>query len=352
MRAAAGAGRLALACLALCVASAGPAAAHRTSLAHVSVEGSTEAEVALTLSAHDLAAALGLPVDVAAPAPVALLLAEPQRIAAYLDQRLALRAGDRPCIPGATRIEETRPGEELRVIRAFSCTPDARGLTLSTRLFFDIDEGHRAILEAGGRQSVIDRAFTSARLSASAREAPPGLARLLALGIEHILFGIDHVLFLVVLLLGLPRLWPALAMVTAFTLAHSLTLALAWFGLLALPARLVETAIALSIAWVAVENLLGRGAGRRWLIAGLFGLVHGLGFSAALADLGLAGAGAARVLLGFNLGVEIGQLTIIAAAAPVLWWTSRQRWRRHGVRAASAASLLLALWWAGERALA
>lgn len=352
MRRAGGAGWLALACLALWTVGAGPASAHRTSLAHVAVEGSAEAEVTLTVSAHDLAAALGLPVDVDAPAPVAELLAEPRRIAAYLDQRLGLGAGNRPCIAGAIRIEETRPGEELRVIRAFSCAPDAKGLTLSYRLFFDIDEEHRAILEAGGRQSVLDRAFTSVRLSGSAREAPPGLARLLALGIEHILFGVDHVLFIVVLLLGLPRLWPALAMLTAFTLAHSLTLALAWFGVLALPQRLVETAIALSIAWVAAENLLGRGAERRWMIAGLFGLVHGLGFYAVLADLGLVGAGATRVLLGFNLGVEIGQILILAAAAPVLWWASRRDWRIHGVRAASAAALLLALWWAGERALA
>lgn len=159
-------------------------------------------------------------------------------------------------------------------------------------------------------------------------------------------------LFLIALLLGMPRLAPAVVMVTAFTIAHSITLALAWYGLLALPSRLVETVIALSIAFVAVENLLGRGRERRWIVAGVFGLVHGLGFYSVLAELGFAGAGAATVLLGFNLGVEAGQLVILAAAAPILWWASRQSWRVAGIRLASAACLLVALWWAAERAFA
>ena len=118
------------------------------------------------------------------------------------------------------------------------------------------------------------------------------------------------------------------------------------------PARLVEMAIALSIAYVAAENLVGRGGERRWMIAGLFGLVHGLGFYSVLAELGFERANAALVLVGFNLGVELGQLAILAAAAPLLWWAARHSWRAAGVRLASAACLLVALWWAAERALA
>jgi hypothetical protein len=345
-----GAGFPALAFLFFLALSAPQAWAHKTSLAHLAVEGRERAAVSLSLSAHDLAAALGLAADPSAPVPFAEIEASRKRIEEYLDARLALRLGERPCLPGDMRIEELRKGEELRIHRLFACPPGAGSLAISYRLFFDIDAGHRAIVEAGGRQTVLDRDFTTARLTA---EAPtPGLARLVLLGVEHILFGIDHVLFLIALMLGLPRAGPAVAMVSAFTVAHSATLALAWYGLLALPSRLVETAIALSIAYVAAENLMGRGIERRWLIAGLFGLVHGLGFYGALAGLGLAGADAATVLLGFNLGVELGQLIVLGAAAPLLWWAARRSWRQAGVRLASAACLSVALWWAAERAFA
>jgi hypothetical protein len=344
-----GALRLALASLILWFA-ASPAAAHRTSLAHVTVEGGAATQVILHLSAHDLAVALGLNADPATPVPFSGIEAARARIALYLDERLALRAGEQICTPGGLNIEETRPGEELSIRRTFACPSGSDDLVLTYRLFFEIDGAHRAIVEAGGRQAVIDRDFTTVRL-VDVGVASPSFSRLLALGVEHILLGIDHVLFLVVLMLGLPRIGPAIVMVSAFTLAHSITLALAWYGLIALPPKLVETVIALSIAYVAAENLLGRGIEHRWLVAGLFGLIHGLGFYSVLADLGFEGTGAVTVLLGFNLGVEIGQLMILAAAAPLLWWTSRRSWRTPAIRTASAACLLLALWWAAERVL-
>jgi hypothetical protein len=337
---------LATASLIISMLAATPAAAHRTSLAHVTVEGGAPVQVTVHLSVHDLAVALGLDVDPAIPLPLSELEATSTRIALYFDQRLALRAGDQPCMPGELHVEEARPGEELRINRAFDCPAAAGDLVLSYLLFFEIDKAHRAIVEAGGRQAVIDRAFTTVRLG-GADAASPGFPRLLALGVEHILLGIDHVLFLVALMLGLPRIGPAIVMVSAFTLAHSITLALAWYGVVAVPPRLVEIAIALSIAYVAAENLLGRGIEHRWLVAGLFGLIHGLGFYSVLADLGFEGANAATV----HLGVEIGQLMILAAVAPLLWWTSRQSWRTRAIQTASAACLLLALWWAAERAL-
>ena len=123
------------------------------------------------------------------------------------------------CLASAASVYESelRKGEELRIDRLFACPPGTGSLPISYRLFFDIDAGHRAIVEAGGRQTVLDRDFTTARLAA---EAPtPALARLVLLGVEHILFGIDHVLFLIALMLGLPRAGPAVAMVSAFTIA-------------------------------------------------------------------------------------------------------------------------------------
>ena len=112
--------------------------------------------------------------------------------------------------------------------------------------------------------------------------------------------------------------------VTAFTVAHSITLSLAALGLVDVPSSIVEPLIAASIVWVAVENLVApAGAGRRWLIAGVFGLIHGLGFASALVELDLAARRLVRALVGFNIGVELGQLAFVAVVMPPLVWASR-----------------------------
>ena len=112
--------------------------------------------------------------------------------------------------------------------------------------------------------------------------------------------------------------------VTAFTVAHSITLSLAALGLVHVPARIVEPLIAASIVWVAVENLVAPGGvGRRWLIAAAFGLVHGLGFASALIELDLSRETLVRALIGFNVGVELGQLAFVAVVMPPLAWASR-----------------------------
>jgi hypothetical protein len=143
-------------------------------------------------------------------------------------------------------------------------------------------------------------------------------------GVEHILFGFDHLLFVAALML-IVRDWRVLAgTVTAFTVAHSITLALATFGLVALPSGPVEAMIALSIVLVCVEAVrLRRGETSLatdwpWLVAFAFGLLHGFGFAGALADLGLPPADIPLALLFFNVGVEIGQLLFIAAILAVV----------------------------------
>jgi len=164
-----------------------------------------------------------------------------------------------------------------------------------------------------------------AELQASSGSLSAAARRYLALGVEHILLGIDHLLFVLGLLLIVRGPWQLLTTITAFTLAHSLTLALATFGLVTLPPRTVEAAIALSILFLAVEILHGR-QGRRglthrfpWLVAFAFGLLHGLGFAGALADIGLPAAEVPVALLFFNLGVEIGQLLFVAAVLSLRW---------------------------------
>lgn len=146
--------------------------------------------------------------------------------------------------------------------------------------------------------------------------------RFVQLGIEHIVIGIDHILFVLCLIIPFRRIRPLVVIVTSFTVAHSITLLASAFGLapkaLWFP-PLIETLIALSIVYMAIENIVGSRWSRRWIIAFGFGLVHGFGFSFALSEtLQFAGGHLVTSLLAFNVGVEIGQLLIIAAAVPLL----------------------------------
>jgi hypothetical protein len=174
------------------------------------------------------------------------------------------------------------------------------------------------------------------------------LAQYLGLGFVHILpRGLDHILFVLGLFLLQARLRPVLVQVTTFTLAHSLTLALSLYGVVSLPATVVEPLIALSIVYVAVENLRTQML-TPWRVAlvFLFGLLHGLGFAGVLTELQLPRGDFAVALLGFNLGVEAGQLTVIAAAALlVARWRQRSWYRARVVTPASLAIAAIGVYW-------
>jgi hypothetical protein len=173
----------------------------------------------------------------------------------------------------------------------------------------------------------------------------------LQLGYTHILpKGLDHILFVLALLFASTRLGPLVWQISAFTVAHTITLGLATLGVVNLPASIVEPIIALSIAFVAVENIVFRDMTRwRPAIVFIFGLFHGLGFAGVLAELGLPTGQLVPALLSFNVGVEAGQLTIIAACWLALRWFREAAWYPWLVRAVSAAIALIALWWAFER---
>ncbi len=181
------------------------------------------------------------------------------------------------------------------------------------------------------------------------------LGEYLALGYTHILpKGLDHILFVLGLFLLAARLRPVLVQVTTFTVAHSLTLGLALFGVVSLPATIVEPLIALSIVYVAIENLRTRRL-TPWRVAlvFLFGLLHGLGFAGVLTGLQLPRTDFALGLVGFNLGVEAGQLTVIAVAAlAVGWWRERPWYRARIVAPASLAIAAVGLYWTVTRLLA
>ena len=176
------------------------------------------------------------------------------------------------------------------------------------------------------------------------------------LGGEHIFIGYDHILFLLCLVLtGCTLRNPKrtmidlLKIITAFTLAHSITLALAAFGVITPPPRLIEAAIALSIIYVAAENFWIKSYSHRWIITFFFGLVHGFGFANVLRDLELPQQGFAISLFSFNLGVEIGQIIIVTLVFPFTLWLARQSYQTLGVRLISAGIMICGMGWLIER---
>ena len=178
--------------------------------------------------------------------------------------------------------------------------------------------------------------------------------RYLELGFLHIVpDGLDHILFVVCLFLLSTRVGPLVWQVTAFTLAHALTLALATLGAVRLSPQVVEPLIALSIAWVAIENVLTeRLSTWRPAVVFAFGLLHGLGFATVLRELGLPADQRALGLLSFNVGIELGQLTVLGIAFCTFGWFRHRRWYRARVVVPASGMIgLVGLAWTVERAL-
>lgn len=243
-------------------------------------------------------------------------------------------------------------------------------LELNYRLFFDTNSLHRGMLKLdfGGRSQAAIFSPDNQTQGFQIGAPVPGrqFLEFLREGISHIWTGYDHILFLFALLLPAvlhreagrwqpaPRFKPALMsvvkIVTAFTLAHSLTLSLATLQVVKLPSRLTESAIAASVVLAASNNLLPLVRDRGWIVAFVFGLVHGFGFANALSDLGLAHGTLALTLLGFNLGVEIGQLAIVAVFLPVAFLLRRTKFYEWSLlRVGSAFIIVIAGIWLAER---
>lgn len=239
--------------------------------------------------------------------------------------------------------------------------PQGSSLTLRSLLIDKLPRGHRqflALRDAKGNiqaQRMLDASGNSFECDLAAlqisRTRPHAFWGFLPLGVEHILLGFDHLAFLFALLIAGGTMREAAKIITSFTVAHSITLALATLEVIVIPAKVVEPLIAASIIYVGLENILRRKSERRWLLTFAFGLIHGFGFASALRDLGVgAGVKAVAPLLSFNLGVEIGQVAVAALALPLIW-KLRQR-PRFIVRYVPACSILVALaggYWLIER---
>ncbi|MCC3375440.1 HupE/UreJ family protein [Cohnella sp. REN36] len=188
--------------------------------------------------------------------------------------------------------------------------------------------------------------------AASASGTGSGWLSFFKLGIRHILGGYDHLLFLFSLLIARQTFRQYAAMITAFTVAHSLTLTLTVLGLLNVPPQIVEPAIALSICYVALDNILRPRVSYRWVLTFLFGLVHGMGFADILKEMEIPRSELAVNLISFNLGIEAVQLTIVALLVPLLYALHRYKHARRFVVAASVAALALGGAWLFERLFA
>jgi hydrogenase/urease accessory protein HupE len=272
-----------------------------------------------------------------------------ERVASELRRRIIVRSGEAPCRPGRARIQGSRLGDgRVTLELTLECPAPPGRLKIRDEWFELFGEHYRTIarieVPGGAREAVFlpDAAETTIEIG---REPASGLA-FFRLGIEHILTGYDHLLFLLALLLRGGRLLSLLKIITAFTVAHSITLALAVLGIVTIPGRIIEPAIAASIVWVALENLLRRDApSQRWLVSFVFGLVHGFGFASAIEPLELPPSRLALALLGFNLGVEAGQALVVALLLPLLLWMRGKSWEPRVVRAASLGVAAVGLAW-------
>ena len=244
-------------------------------------------------------------------------------------------------------------------------------LTINYRLFADIDPQHRGLLklESAGqaRTAIFGPASRQQQFTLEKNSRLTQFADYAREGVWHIWVGFDHILFLLSLLLPAVLIWQrarwqaaprfstsffeVAKIVTAFTLAHSITLSLATLGVVALPTRLVESAIAASVVLAALNNLRPLLRGRRWMVAFGFGLIHGFGFASVLADLGLPSGALVLALVGFNVGVEAGQLAIVSVFLP-LAFVLRRSWfyQRLVVGGGSLLIAAVASVWLAERA--
>lgn len=295
------------------------------------------------------------------------------QIAAVALPGLDLRRANQSCAPRITGVllNERSDGFYLVLDFAAAC-PTAGELQVAERLLFERDRSHRAVLavSAGDRQAsgVLTPDQPAWRDSSSTGAAGlQAFTEFFREGTWHIWIGYDHIAFLVLLLLPVvlrperggwraaeswrTELWSAVRIVSAFTLAHSLTLSLAALGILQPPERPVEMLIAASVACAGLLNLFPVAARYGAWIAFGFGLIHGFGFAAVLGELGLESTSLLWSLLGFNLGVEAGQLAIVGALLPLLHvLRGSAAYRRGVVPATSIVVGLLALTWLFERA--
>ncbi len=360
--------------LALLVAAAAHAHKPSDSYLAIRVEGDGvrgQWDIAL----RDLEVAIGLDADGNGEITWGELKAKRGEIQAYALSRLTLAADGKPCTlePGELLVDEHSDGAYAVLRFDAACGGRApAALEVTYRLFFDLDPTHRGLLRfergSAAQTGVLSPERPTLRLLAGEASVLAQFIAYLREGTWHIWIGFDHILFILSLLLPSvlvlegrawrpaqrfrDTFWDVLKVVTSFTVAHSITLSLAALAVIQLPSRLVESTIALSVVLAALNNLRPVVAERRWAVAFAFGLMHGFGFASVLTDLGLPQGTLLLALVGFNLGVEAGQLAIVSAFLPLAYALRGTGFYRRIVFAGgSGAIALVAAVWLAERAL-
>ena len=351
-----------------------PAAAHKPSDSYLTLRvEDSKVDVQWDIALRDLEYAVGIDTNGDGAITWEELRARHDAISAYALARLAITADGATCSSSAVEHLVDRHSDGSYAVLRFAalCPKKPQAVEARYALFFDLDPLHRGLArleERGASRSLIFSPERPTQPLAVAGSSPlRQIVEFSREGVFHIWTGFDHVLFLLSLLLPavlrreaarwvpVPGFRQALCktfvIVTAFTLAHSLTLTLATLERVALPSRWVESAIAASVIAAALNNVYPVLERRLWMVAFLFGLIHGFGFASVLRDLGLPREGLVLALASFNLGVEAGQLAIVAALMP-LAFALRQTWlyRRLTLCAGSLLIVAVACVWLFERA--
>lgn len=358
----------------------GSARAHTTSDSYLTLSaGADTLEARWDIALKDLAHVIPLDDDGDGAITWRELEAAADEVVSYASAHVVVSADGKPCEVSSRGVKVTRHHDESFAVLALSlaCGP-TRPSTIDVRysLFFEENPGHRGLFaldSSDATESAVFRpgadamTFSLAGPRSATRTGLSTVGTFLIEGVWHVLIGFDHVLFLLALLLPAVlrredrRWWPreealpvvkdVLRVVTAFTLAHSITLCLAATGVSRVPSSFVETGIALSVALVALNNVIPVFKDDRWTVTFALGLLHGFGFSSVLMELDLPEDGRLFSLVGFNAGVEVGQLLIVALFLP-LAFALRRTWlyQRLLLGGGSLVIVVIAVLWTLERA--
>jgi len=360
--------------VALLIGSLGSAQAHKASDSFLRIGLDQSAiEVRWDIALRDLDFAIGLDSDASGAITWGEVRRAEAAISAHALSRLAIRGDAVDCpllaVPGL-QIAEHSDGRYAVLSLSGRCTTAPAQIEIDYRLLFDIDAQHRGLLNLRHGGDIQTAVFAPDRQRQTFTSGSPArvFQTYFSEGIWHVWKGADHMLFLAGLFLpavlrrkkggwepavSLPAaLRETVALITAFTLAHALTLALAASGVFSPPSRLIESLVAASVLFAGLNNLLPMVQRRLWLLAGFFGLIHGAAIAGALLELGLPVQGRVTALLAFNVGVELAQLALVAVVVPLCFAGRNSAGFRNAVLVPASLIVAIAgLAWLLQRAL-
>jgi len=283
-----------------------------------------------------------------------------ENLGEYFAWTMKVSSWDTPCRLNKVRDIAPQTSGNRIIHLEFFCRGDITDLTVNSTAFLDLDEKHvqfiklappenpRQVLQEG-MLTLNHPVFHVADVKTGGSVMLYRAYRFFLLGVEHILSGYDHILFILAAILVVPRFMEILKLVTSFTVAHSITLALAFLSVISLSSDIVEPLIALTIAVVAFENIFFSKFKRRWMLIFLFGLIHGLGFVGVLKEITVSQKELVTSLFSFNLGIEAGQILIVGAGIAVLHYVRKLEWSTAVVRWSSISIGCLGLFWFFDR---